>query len=327
MKATDLLWILLFKFSVSSVSAEDPQWIELNKKAESGDNDAQTEVWLSEIYFINKWQPQRSKYTDTILKRIGPDEIKLYKIHATAGDIKAQIILSVAYATGSEKILKNGLESAKWAKLAANKGDSLGQRILGCYYKDHGDYENAYNFFLRSARQGDLLSQNFLAHLYLEGKGVPKNVLEAIKWFRISLLKGNLDAAKELGRIYSDGKYIEIDKLEAVKFYRLSVENGNSVSQIIVLQIELANFLSEVGSSNEDLMLAHAYMNIAHVLSQRPTDIREGLDGKPNGLLIEGTREGLKNIEKRMSNENKNRAMALAAEIYSKLQKGSTDVN
>ena len=73
-------------------------------------------------------------------------------------------------------------------------------------------------------------------------------------------------------------------------------------------------------------MLAHAYMNIAHVLSQRPTDISEGLDGKPNGLLIEGTHEGLKNIEKRMSNENKNRAMALAAEIYSKLQIRSNDI-
>ncbi|MGA2224972.1 MAG: PDZ domain-containing protein [Syntrophobacteraceae bacterium] len=47
-----------------------------------------------------------------------------------------------------------------------------------------GDYKTAYEEFKPLAEQGEARAQSYLGSMYLSGEGVPKNYVEAVKWFR-----------------------------------------------------------------------------------------------------------------------------------------------
>ena len=53
-----------------------------------------------------------------------------------------------------------------------------------------GDYATALRFFRPTAEQGDARAQFGLASMYLEGKGVPQDYGQALKWFRSAAAKG-----------------------------------------------------------------------------------------------------------------------------------------
>ena len=56
------------------------------------------------------------------------------------------------------------------------------------------DYKTADKLWLPLAEQGNAEAQHRLGNLYDDGKGVPKNYKEAIKWFRRSAQQGNTGA-------------------------------------------------------------------------------------------------------------------------------------
>ena len=76
---------------------------------------------------------------------------------------------------------------------------------------EHGDYATAARIFRPLAEQSDALAQYQLATMYNEGKGVPKDIAEAIKWYRLAAEGGNLlaqnnlyaKAARKFGKIIS----------------------------------------------------------------------------------------------------------------------------
>jgi len=47
-----------------------------------------------------------------------------------------------------------------------------------------GDYKTAYEEFKSLAEQGEAKAQSYLGSMYLAGEGMPRNYIEAIKWFR-----------------------------------------------------------------------------------------------------------------------------------------------
>src|ERR1039457_6341986 len=54
------------------------------------------------------------------------------------------------------------------------------------------------------AEKGNADAQAYLGYCYFNGKGVPKNVGEAVKWFRKAAEQGNAYAQYNLGVCYSD---------------------------------------------------------------------------------------------------------------------------
>jgi uncharacterized protein len=66
---------------------------------------------------------------------------------------------------------------------------------------------------------------------YTLGRGVPKDEVEAVKWFRIAAKQGNAEAQSELGFAYQNGKGVHEDRVEAAKWFRLAAEQGNAKAQ------------------------------------------------------------------------------------------------
>jgi hypothetical protein len=117
----------------------------------------------------------------------------------------------------------------------AEQGDTEAQRQLGlAYYNGKGvpqDYKEAVRWYRLAADQGYAKAQFRLGWCYASGKGVPKDSTEAAKWYRLAAERGYATAQFRLGEAYDKGKGVPKDSTEAVKWYRLAAEQGNAPAQ------------------------------------------------------------------------------------------------
>jgi uncharacterized protein len=82
------------------------------------------------------------------------------------------------------------------------------------------------------AEQGDLRAQLNLGDMYFFGKGVPKNLAEAAKWYRKAAEQGNPDAQYDLYLTYiTDQGISKKDLPEALKWLRKAADQGHPVAQ------------------------------------------------------------------------------------------------
>jgi hypothetical protein len=66
------------------------------------------------------------------------------------------------------------------------------------------------------AENGDVIAQWYLGNCYYNGQGVPKDYVEAVKWFRKAADQGYATAQRRLGVCYYDGDGVTGNDAEAV---------------------------------------------------------------------------------------------------------------
>lgn len=86
--------------------------------------------------------------------------------------------------------------------------------------------------YREAAEQGDKISQTLLGEMYLYGKGVSQDYVEAVKWFSKSAEQGYVGAYYTLGCMYEEGKGVKQDHAEAVKWFRKAGEQGYADAQL-----------------------------------------------------------------------------------------------
>lgn len=118
---------------------------------------------------------------------------------------------------------------------AAAMGIAVAQDYLGdCYYDGRGvpqDYSEAVKWFRKSAEQGNILAQNSLGECYNAGKGVVKDLYEAVKWYRKAAEQDNAKAQVNLGHCYEWGYGVNTDLAEAMRWYYRAAIHGNADAQ------------------------------------------------------------------------------------------------
>ncbi len=80
-------------------------------------------------------------------------------------------------------------------------------------------------WMLKSAEQGYLNAQTFLASHYKFGREGNADLEKAFFWFRKAADQGDCHAQLELGNCYADGLGVPIDIVEAVSWYRKAAEH------------------------------------------------------------------------------------------------------
>src|SRR4029078_584989 len=70
------------------------------------------------------------------------------------------------------------------------------------------------------AKAGDAKSQFELGRRYDKGEGVPRDLVEAAKWYRKRAEKNSADAQTTLGACYGNGEGVAQHLVEAVKWFR-----------------------------------------------------------------------------------------------------------
>lgn len=99
-----------------------------------------------------------------------------------------------------------------------------------------GDYYTAHREFLRLAKLGHAASQFNLGYLYHHGLAVPRDPVEAAKWYRQAAAQGRVEAQFSLGTLYETGGGVRRDPVLAYRWYNLAVSNvppGESRDRLI----------------------------------------------------------------------------------------------
>jgi len=84
------------------------------------------------------------------------------------------------------------------------------------------------------AEQGDAGAQSHLGWMYVEGKGVHKDMVAAVNWFRKAAEQGDTEAQIGLGAAYNDGEGVPKDYVQAYMWLTLGVSGATSGEQTLV---------------------------------------------------------------------------------------------
>lgn len=135
----------------------------------------------------------------------------------------------------AELIARHLANNAVACRLRAEQGDAESQFRLGWMYsKGQGvpkDYVEAVRWYRKSAEQGYAKAEYNLSDLYREGKGVPQDYAQAERWCRKAAEQGDPKAEDGVGFMYFQGEGIAQDYSEAAHWYRKSAEQGYAPAQ------------------------------------------------------------------------------------------------
>ena len=81
---------------------------------------------------------------------------------------------------------------------------------FGAYQRYH--FLEAFEHALPLAEAGNPAAQTLLGMLYIEGFGIPQNLVEAAGWFELAANAGDATAQLQLGLAYLDGAGVEADR-------------------------------------------------------------------------------------------------------------------
>ena len=72
------------------------------------------------------------------------------------------------------------------------------------------------------AEQGDAEAQFLLGVMYDDGRGVPQDAVEAVRWYRLAAEQGHTVAQNTLGDMYDTGAGVPQDDVQAHMWFNLS---------------------------------------------------------------------------------------------------------
>lgn len=145
------------------------------------------------------------------------------------------------YHTGNLLYLKNQYEqSFTYFEKAANQGYPAAYlRLWRLYEGDctivkneqkqqfYGEQVSAnIDWFQKEAKKGKADAQANLGLCYAYALGVPKDLIQAAKYYQLAADQGDARAQKNLGKCYKKGKGVAKDLSEAAKYYELAAEQG-----------------------------------------------------------------------------------------------------
>ncbi|MBX3499618.1 MAG: SEL1-like repeat protein [Alphaproteobacteria bacterium] len=103
---------------------------------------------------------------------------------------------------------------------------------------DRGDYPTALQLWSARALRGEASAQVNLGWMHARGQGTPRNLAEAIRWFRLAAEAGDASAQTTLGVMYAGGRGLPRDDVEAIKWFRLAAAQGRAVAQAALAEMD-----------------------------------------------------------------------------------------
>lgn len=116
----------------------------------------------------------------------------------------------------------------------AKNGDKIAQFKLGYSYSRNNNNEEAVKWFKKSAKQGYLNAQSYLASYYKWGVGVKKNIEKSNFWYKKAYksykkkaLEGDVSSQVFIAACYQRGEGVKKNTKKAIKWYKKAMKQGN----------------------------------------------------------------------------------------------------
>ena len=154
--------------------------------------------------------------------RVTLDDGSILDVEANSPDEATEI----AKRRIDEEDLKKTQRLAETAHRLAEEGYAWAQYELGVMYANGRivpqNYAEAVRWYRLAADQGDRWAQANLGAMYEKGEGVPQNYVEAVKWYRVAAEQGYANAQSSLGFMYANGVGVPNNDVEAYKWLALA---------------------------------------------------------------------------------------------------------
>jgi hypothetical protein len=119
---------------------------------------------------------------------------------------------------------------------------------------NRGEYDTAFRVFRQLASRGDARAQCNLGVMYLNGHGVAKDAVEAVRWLRAAAQQGNTIAQSNLGALYAKGLGVARDMKRAQMWFSIAADRGDD--EALDNQAAAARVMTD-GQVQEALDMAH----------------------------------------------------------------------
>ena len=162
------------------------------------------------------------------------DPMFLSKVCGILGDANAQNTLGTQYTHGPGGDIKyiDYKLAIIWFNMAAIQGNELSQNYLGDFYENGKgtdiNYEIAFKNYELSAKKGYVIAQYNLGRFYEAGIGIPKDVKEALRWYRLAHTYA--DAKIRLGVLFEKGLAEPQDSI--YRDYLISTRNSGGYDAV-----------------------------------------------------------------------------------------------
>lgn len=164
--------------------------------------------------------------------------IKYVEHVATVAAAKVEINKqrALAFQAADNELNNSNYEvAAKRYAVLAEQGEAVAQTNLGWMYSQGKgvpkDINEAIKLFQLAADQDEPTAQNNLGLLHEKGEGVPQDYKLALEWYQKSALQGNALAGQSLGNLYFKGNGTPQDYNQASKWYRMAADKGDILGQ------------------------------------------------------------------------------------------------
>jgi TPR repeat protein len=158
----------------------------------------------------------------------------------------------------------------------AERGGAEAQFKLGfCYDEGRGvakDFVKAVKWYRKAAEQNYAPAQFNLGYCYANGQGVTKDYAEAVKWYRLAAEQNYAPAQSNLGCCYDSGLGVAMDYVEAVKWYRMAAGQGHTEAQY-----NLGSCYANGQGVAKDVVEAYAWLSTAAKADPDATAVRNFL--------------------------------------------------
>ena len=145
---------------------------------------------------------------------------------------------------GYEAHLRGAFSAAikAWGPLAA-QGDAAAQFNIGNLFVFgkgvREDNVQAAYWYNKSAEQDNVNAQYALGWMYENGEGVKKDLVKALLWYKKAADQKHSGAQTNLGWMYENGKGVELDHTQAVFWYKKAAKQGSYKAKQMIEELEL----------------------------------------------------------------------------------------
>ncbi len=201
-------------------------WIEAAKK-----NHAEAIGHLGDCYLQGHGVKQDSTKAEQLyirsLRSGNKTLVAELSARAEKGDLFSCLFVASCYKNGIGT-KRNQKDALRFYTMAAEKGSAEGMRETGKMYVAMMQPQYSISWFERAIEaNGDIEAKYYYGKLYMDGKGVEKDVQKGVHYLTMAALNGMAAAQFEMGNAYSKGEGVTQNSEKAFDYYRKAAEQGN----------------------------------------------------------------------------------------------------
>jgi TPR repeat protein len=137
------------------------------------------------------------------------------------------IVVLVAFSAYAQEVDRDILRKAE-------AGDSFEQLLAGLEYSRLGNYNKAFEWYLKSANQNNPDAQALTGKLYERGQGVRRDLAKAVEWYKKGAEQGSIEAQVRLGVLYKEGRGVRRDYRLSSDYLTRAATQGSHEAQLLL---------------------------------------------------------------------------------------------